>query len=401
MEKTRPVHWEGTVFGGVCSMLAVGLIFGFASMLVVSFFGPENVLATQFVLPARAEYLDDFVGAPFATVGTPLAIAPALVQGLVVQVAVMGSSCGVLTLDDALLDQGEFLASVVSVNGTSSAANGAAGAAPLFVHTFKCPTCFFSALSQLKATFSGDCQSFAVVISSVSARGALTVVSFLAEPPLGSYLAQSTIVVSPFEDVVIDLSMPVNGQSRMPPAPLSAAGRQRGILFTAEIAPPELVPAPPPTVTLLVTLAAAPTFVGTSFLQKFFYVDLMYQLLATLALGAFFTYAFLFVMERFKRHEYFVYQKEKGHIKDAEEATVAWGFMWPGRPIAALPKFTIRRPRPLSSLSARLRHGKGFLRSTGSTNTFEVTNPLASTTPTPREPPASKPDASGERKTEE
>ena len=331
---TMPVHWEGGPLGGACSALAMAGIIGFASMVGIAFFGGENVIASQFVLPARPEYLEDYEGSTFFKLSSAPAADPTLTQGLNIKVALQGPKCANFTEGEANLIEGEFSHNLQSSSGGN-----------LFVHTFSCRDCFFGALSQLAVDFPPECQNAAIVVSAVSARGGVTVASFVAENKAsaeasaeepaaaraGKFLEGIEIVVEPMMDVVLDRSLPANGVSRMPPASPTRAGRSRGLLFAAEIAPLKTAVEPPAALSLHVKLTPAPTFVGISFSQKFFYIDLVYQLLATLAIGAFFTFGFLFIIERYKKFELVEFLKHEGHVSHNVVPPIT--FMMPGAPI--------------------------------------------------------------------
>ena len=314
----QPLHWQGGEVGGCVSQASVSGIFAMVTMLLVAFFGPENIVVSQFVLPARAEYLEDYEGAPFFALPAPVPAAPMLSQGLLVQAALQGPDCATAAVADPLLDEGAF-EHTVETSGIVS------------VHSFSCTECFFGDLSQLTVSFSPTCQSVALLVSAVSARGGVTAASFVAEPPAGAFLERFEVAVSPMMDVVMDRSLLPNGVSRAPPAPPSLASRSRGLLFSAQEAPLVMAPAPPGAVTLLVELVPAATFTGLTYNQKFFYIDLVYQLLATLALGAFGTFTFLFLFERLKRFELLEFMKAHGHLPHKHVPRLAY-FMMPGEP---------------------------------------------------------------------
>ena len=276
----RPVHLVSTATGGMCSSAAIAVIFGFAGVLIVVFFGPENILFNSFVLPQRPELFEDFEHAPFFSLPAPVAPLLKLSQGLLVSVAVMGPACGNFSLKEAQLVDSEFTHSVTT---TSSSA--------LFVHDFACEDCSFGSLSQLSVAFSGSCQSLAFAIGSVSARGAVSLASFNAAPPESAFITAVSLAVTPMIDVVRDRTILPSGVSRMPPA--TGAALNRGIVFTTSSFVVQANASLPAVVELVISLSASPTFTGNLFDQKFLAIDLIYQLLATLAFGAFFTLSFL------------------------------------------------------------------------------------------------------------
>jgi len=297
----RPVHWEGTELGGICSLLAIALIAGLASALVTAFKGPENIRVASFVLPFSAAGVEDYERGAFFTLPARVDALPTLSRGVAVSVAAQGPDCGAADgWEDARLTDGEWAHTSNVDNATLT-----------WTHTFGCTDCVFSQFSRLALSFPGTCQSLALLVGAVSAKGAVKLFSLAVEPPgvEGTYLESVSLPLTLTLDVVRDRSLLPSGVSRMPPAPAQLATLSRGWLFEpaphAVVYTPAGTAGPPSTVEIALTTQLADTFTGTEFVQIFYYLDLMYQLAATLAFGGLFTLTFLFIIERYKRLELF------------------------------------------------------------------------------------------------
>lgn len=263
-----PVHWESTAFGGACSAAALGVIFALMSAIILQFVGPDNKLRDTFTLPSRGPVVVSIMDTDLTVLPTPVPALPFLTSGLVISVGVLGSACARADVDlGAGLTTGAFEYQV-----TETEAN-------LFVHKFTCTDCVFAQLSSLRVVFPGTCGAVGVLTAAVGARGEVTATGFQSnQPPDDQFLATMGITIQPAITVVVDETNP------------SRVIEQRGYIFSASNAVQAFVPKQPASVVLTIKLPASNSFSGVRFTEKFAVLDLIYQLLATLAFGSIFTF---------------------------------------------------------------------------------------------------------------
>ena len=132
----KPVHWEATEMGGACSCAGIGVILALVSVIIIQFNSSMNAVNKAYMQPARVATISEYSELPVYALASGPALMPALTEGLVVQVAVMGPLCGSVTAETSGNYDGEFEAAVATVDAKSS----------LFVHTLTCAECVFGPL---------------------------------------------------------------------------------------------------------------------------------------------------------------------------------------------------------------------------------------------------------------
>ena len=203
------------------------------SPAVIQFNGLENVLEAKSLLPVSKPAVAEFMELPFFSLPAPLPSLPSLTHGLLVEVGLVGEACGTVAGE-----YGEMFSYKVSSPSNS-----------VFVHSFQCKECQFTALSSLHLELPGECQSVSVRVSTVGAQGAVTAVGYVAQPSSAEYLSRVQITVTPGMQVIDDTVHNVHRQ---------------GLSLTALPIDSSFVATPPEAVLLAVDLPAAPNFAGES-----------------------------------------------------------------------------------------------------------------------------------------
>ena len=152
-EGSSPVV-HSTVFGGLCTVLAVAAIAVVASLLILSYVDQTSVASQPVAVPITLSYalLQSAAATSGASVSGISTTRP-LTSGLRISVYAHGPLCGTL-IDWNATNLLQLENSFLGFNYTSSYDNSSWAS----VHTFDCPSCALLTTSSLDAYFDVSCQ---------------------------------------------------------------------------------------------------------------------------------------------------------------------------------------------------------------------------------------------------